>query len=243
MHKQRGINATKRNQPQTPKKTLKKAQKKRVTNKPARKMSYGRHVPGDSAAFIAPSDRSSLLSAQQHSRDIAQLQTREDLNMSSRILAPNTYVPKMVISGDLAQAQAHTRSFYRKILRMLPALTVQYSLHELSPRNLVPVIRSHFQKHGTVTSHELIDSLRWEAEVEFSDIVRMYYTQTHTFSTLFPDLHYALLPKLPAAAAPEGYDPVIANLEHNSSPFLEAFLDPSTTQRKLREDKTNYQHI
>jgi hypothetical protein len=235
--------ATKRNMVQKPKKQQKRNIKK-IQKMPKRKMTDGRAVPGGSAAFLSPTDRSSLVLEAQHSRDITALQTYEDVNLNSRIISPNTYIPKMVLSGDLPQAQAHTRAFYRKILRMLPALTVQYSMHELHPRLLVPVIRSHFEKHGKVTSPQIVDALRWEAEVEFSDIVRMFYTQTNTFSTLFPDLHYAMLPKLPSAAAPKGYDPVLTQLEHNSSTFLEDFLDPMAGQRKLREERAvPFHHI
>lgn len=241
MHKQQGA-APKRAAKKAPKKAI---QKKRTSKKSTLKTTTKRTmatIPGYSPNMPAPSPES--ISAQQHSRDISQLQTYEDLKLSSRILSPNTYVPQMILSGDLAQAQTHTRSFYRKILRMLPALTTQYSMQELNPRALVPVIRSHFEKHGKVTSPQVMDSLRWEAEIEFADIVRMFYTQTNTFSTLFPDLHFAMLPKLPAAAAPKGYDPVVSNLEQNSTPFLEAFLDPMTTQRQLRSERAvPYHHV
>lgn len=200
----------------------------------------GRIVPGANPSFVP--DANAQVLAAEHGRDLAHLQTREDVNLASKILEPNTYIPTMVLSSNLDQAKAHTRSFYRKILRMLPALTRQYALQELPRRSIVSVIRGHFEKHGKVTSPQVMDSLRWEGEVEFCDIVRMFHTQTNVWSMLFPDMHHAMLPQLPAAAAPDGYDPVSLYIKHQSSPFLQEFVDPDVVQRALRAN-SSVEHI
>eukprot|EP00461_Guttulinopsis_vulgaris_P002059 UN02060 len=225
-------------------KVAKKAPKKQQKRSMATVVTQ-RTLPG-AIPLLHPSVQQipSVVASKQHGRDISALQTHEDQYLLSSVLEPNTYVPKMVLSNNLDQAKAHTRSLYRKVLRILPALCKQYEMMELHPKELVPVIRAHFKKHGEVTSYQVMDALRWEAEVEFSDVVRMFHTQTNVFSMLFPDMHHAGLPRLPPAAAAVG---TIAQdqleLQHNATSFLQTFLDPSLPTRQARERLPQYHNV
>jgi hypothetical protein len=234
-----------------PKKQLPKQRKsKKVHHQSKRTVmvsqySNGRVVPGVAPTFYSAPNKADYIQSLQHAKDMAELQTQETVNEVAGILASNQYIPKMVLSGDLKQAQANTRAFYRKVLRLIPGLLESFNMYELNAKSIIPVIRSQFEQHGVITSPQVMDSLRWEAEVQFADIVRLYYTESHVFGTLFPDLHFAMLPKLPAAALPESYDPVMTKIEYESSPFLQNFLDPSIEQRKLREasQSPGYTHV
>lgn len=235
------MNHTKQHKTNNKARGHKKVAKKSVHTHQKRKVSQ-RTLPGANALLA---DRTPLhLAHQEHGRDISKLQTHEDQYLLSSILEPNTYIPKMILSNNLPQAQAHTRSFYRKILRILPALCKQYGMLELNPRELVPVIRAHFKKHGNVTSPQVMDALRWEAEVEFSDVVRMFFTQSNAFSALFPDMHHASLPKLPTAAAHKDTQAeAMAIFVENSSPFLQQFIDPSIPNREQRAKLPSYNNV
>ncbi len=102
-------------------------------------------------------------------------------------------------------------------------------MYEIPPQQAVRSIRSYFEKHkGVVTDAAVMDKLRWQGEVIFSDLIRLYFTYSHVMALIFPTPEY--LPPLPATAA-------AATSAPPSSEFLDEFLSNTTRTVKAASHK------
>lgn len=159
-----------------------------------------------------------------YERPIHSLQVTEMMNavheFSTSVEAPS----ELRLSTSLDDAKFQNRRFYRKVIRLIPRLLLQYDMYEIPPSQAIRSLRSHFKKHHGIEDVAVLDKLRWHGEVVLADLVRLYFTHSHVQQLVNPNVN--TLPDLPTKE------------KSSESPFLaDFFANESAVAHQLHDYK------
>jgi len=113
-----------------------------------------------------------------------------------------------VSSKSLSEARYHVIRLYRSICRSVPFILHEYDLVNANRRTAMQLIGNEFRKNADIRDPHIIDIMRFKAEMEFDETIRLHKTSHHVAALVYPP------DKLP----------IRDRTNRNHSPFLQNFF-------------------
>jgi hypothetical protein len=84
-------------------------------------------------------------------------------------------------SRSIGEARKKVINVYRRIARMLPSVLKRYEIYDVPVPKARSNLAKHFRKYADVAEPQVIDTLRFKAEMDMYEALAMFKTRSHVY--------------------------------------------------------------